>query len=99
MDTTSATVATETAPRFRCGEAVRYIALHYSEPLTLALVAEAVDLSPTYFSALFAKAMGVTYQEYLAWVRIEEAKKRDHRKLGMPDMPISGSTAQYLDRQ
>ena len=34
-------------------------------------------------------------------VRVVPSRMRswDHRKLGMPDMPISGSTAQYLGRQ
>ena len=34
-------------------------------------------------------------------VRVVPSRQRswDHRKLGMPDMPISGSTAQYLGQQ
>lgn len=55
-------------------EAVRHIALHYGQPLTLETVARVCGLSPTYFSSLFAKTMGVHYQEYLARVRVEEAK-------------------------
>lgn len=55
-------------------EAVHFMALHYSEPLTLAMVAKKVSLSPTYLSALFTKTMGMSYQEYLARIRIEEAK-------------------------
>ena len=33
-------------------------------------------------------------------VRVVPARTRswDHRKLGMPDMPVSGSTAQYLNK-
>ncbi len=33
-------------------------------------------------------------------VRVRETRRRswDHRKLGMPDMPVGGSTAQYLDQ-
>ena len=33
-------------------------------------------------------------------VRVDVSRTRswDHRKLGMPDMPISGSTAQYLNQ-
>lgn len=42
MDTTtvtSATVATETAPRFRCGEAVRYIGPDAEQPVNRSVLA------------------------------------------------------------
>jgi len=29
-------------------------------------------------------------------VDVERIRSWDHRKLGMPEMPVSGSTAQYL---
>jgi len=33
-------------------------------------------------------------------VRVVESRRRswDHRKLGMPAVPLGGSTAQYLDQ-
>jgi two-component system, response regulator YesN len=55
--------------------AMRYIAQHYFEPLSLEHVAEQVRLSPAYFSGLFRRAVGVGFSEYLNRVRIEESKR------------------------
>lgn len=55
--------------------AVGYIAKHYSEPLTLIAVAGKVNLSPTYFSAQFHKAVGMGFKAYLNRVRVEESKR------------------------
>ena len=65
--------------------AVRHIARHYAEPLTLAQLAETAGLSPSYFSALFVKVMGVSLREYINHVRVEEAK----RLLTATDYPLS----------
>ena len=60
-------------------------ARHYAEPLTLAQLAETAGLSPSYFSALFVKVMGVSLREYINHVRVEEAK----RLLTATDYPLS----------
>jgi hypothetical protein len=31
--------------------------------------------------------------------QLEEAKKRDHRKLGQDPMPLAGTTAQYIGEE
>lgn len=56
-------------------KAVTYIAEHYAQPLTLEVVAGAAGLSPSYFSALFRKHMGIGLKEYIGKVRIEESKR------------------------
>ena len=56
-------------------KALRYMADHYSEHLELAQVAEYVQLSPSYFSALFHQTVGVSFREQLCRIRVEESKR------------------------
>jgi AraC-like DNA-binding protein len=56
-------------------EAVRqYIEEHYREPLTRDSVAKAFYISPNYLSHLFQKSGGIGLNEYLNYVRLEQAK-------------------------
>jgi AraC-like DNA-binding protein len=48
---------------------------HVSEPLTLARVAHAAGFAPGYFSRLFKKEEGVTFERYLSRLRVERGKK------------------------
>lgn len=57
-------------------EAQDYIARHYREPLTLADVAEKVNLNPVYFSNIFKKETGSNFTDYVHEQRLEIAKKR-----------------------
>ena len=65
--------------------AVRYISQYYHQPLTLAHVAGIAGLSPSYFSALFGRVMGIHYREYVNRIRVDEAK----RLLTATDYPLS----------
>jgi AraC-like DNA-binding protein len=56
------------------GQARLYISEHQNQDLSLKSVAAAVNLSAGYFSELFKKSIGLTFIEYLARVRIEQAK-------------------------
>lgn len=56
-------------------QAIRLAAGQFREKLTLADVAEMVQLSPSYFSRLFKQEMGTSFSEYLADLRLGEAKK------------------------
>jgi len=57
-------------------DAKRYIGQNYADPeLTLAKVAEFVNLSPSYVSQLFKRTDNCTFTEYLNHVRIEQAKR------------------------
>jgi AraC-like DNA-binding protein len=51
-----------------------YIAEHQGEELSLAQVAQAVNMSAFYFCKTFKKATGMTFTEYLARVRVEKVK-------------------------
>ncbi len=61
---------------YKIAKAQDYILKHYQESITLQQLADLVEMSPTYFSALFKKTVGVTYLQYLAEVRMEQARRR-----------------------
>ncbi|MGZ5127598.1 MAG: helix-turn-helix domain-containing protein [Xanthobacteraceae bacterium] len=52
-----------------------YIEEHYAEHVTLATMADLVDLSPFYFCRAFKQSFGVPPRRYLARRRIERAKQ------------------------
>lgn len=54
-------------------DALRYIAQNYALPITLEEVAENINLSPTYLSKKFRKVTGVTFKEYVNYIRIKQA--------------------------
>lgn len=56
-------------------KALQYIHKHYSEELPLETVASHIEISPTYFSGLFRKQVGVTYIQYLQTFRINKAMR------------------------
>lgn len=57
-------------------KAKRYIYDNYHlDDICLKSVASAVNLSPTYFSALFKKDVGMNFIDYLTNVRIDKAKE------------------------
>lgn len=53
---------------------IQYIQLNYGEQLTLKGIADLVYLSPSYFSRLFKEDTGMTFVEYLSFVRVQKAK-------------------------
>lgn len=56
-------------------QAVRYIYEHIGENLSLGDVARHVNVSATYFSAVFKKEIGVNFKQYITMLKIEMAKK------------------------
>jgi len=54
--------------------AIQFIQMNYGYSLTLKQVADQVYLSPSYFSRLFKEEVGMTFVEYLSFVRVEKAK-------------------------
>jgi YesN/AraC family two-component response regulator len=56
-------------------KAINYINSHFSENITLGAVADEVYLSHAYFSRLFKSETGMTFSEYVNYVRVEESKK------------------------
>ena len=62
-----------------------YIAEHYTEPITLDVLAEKLSLNKFYLQKLFRKYTGSTPNEYLMRVRIQHVKEL----LSSTDYPIS----------
>lgn len=56
-------------------EAREYIAENYTKDISMMELAEKFYVSPYYFSHLFKKKTGNTFQNYLTCMRIEKAKK------------------------
>lgn len=54
-------------------DTLSYIAQNYRLPLTLEEVAAQINLSPTYLSKKFRKTTGVTFKEYVNYIRIKQA--------------------------
>lgn len=59
----------------RLRRAIEYIYNNYAKDLSLSEIAEAAFLSEYHFAHLFKKLTGITPNNYLAIVRIEQAKK------------------------
>jgi two-component system response regulator YesN len=55
-------------------KAMEYIEQHYNEELSAQKVAEAVYLSPNYFSHIFKKIRKESFTDYLNKIRVEKAK-------------------------
>lgn len=55
---------------------IEYIEQHYREKCTLNQIAEQADRSPIYFHDVFQDVMGMTPYEYIAKLRLDEAKRR-----------------------
>ena len=53
---------------------LNYIHTHLDRELSLAEVAEIINISPTYFASLFKQAMGVSPHQYVIQQRVERAK-------------------------
>ncbi|TMV47002.1 AraC family transcriptional regulator [Paenibacillus mesophilus] len=55
--------------------AVRYLRLHYTEPLRIEQLAQLVGVHRTHFSQAFAKKYGLAPQQFLLRLRIDRAKE------------------------
>lgn len=53
--------------------ALRYVAQNFSFAITLEDVAAEINLSPTYLSKKFKKVTGLTFKEYVNYIRIRQA--------------------------
>ena len=77
-------------------DALAYIETHYTEEaLSLNGVAEAMNVSPGYFSSLFSQKMQMTYVEYVTNRRMERARQL-LRETGMHTAEVAALTG-YRD--
>ncbi len=68
-------------------KATLYIRQHYAEKITLENISKMVFLSPAYFSRIFKKEIGITFNSFLNNVRIEKSKDLlKNNKLKMVDI-------------
>lgn len=59
---------------FRITKVIRYIAMNYSERITVKSMADMVNLNPTYFGGLFHQTTGTSLNHYLTQIRIKNAE-------------------------
>lgn len=64
---------------------IRYLNEHYMEDISQQMLAERAFLSPSYFSRLFQKKIGITFSEYLTNIRLSHAVS----KLSRTDLTIT----------
>lgn len=65
----------------RMEEILRFVQMHWAEPITLAQLAASHFLSESYLSRLFHKCLDMTFTDYLVSVRLEHAEA-DLRRTG-----------------
>ncbi len=53
--------------------AKEFICTHYRESISLAIVADTLNVNPSYLSDLFHKSMGEPYTKFLTRIRMEQA--------------------------
>lgn len=66
-------------------KAKQFINENYMRQIALEEVAEAIELSPAYFSTVFKKEIGINFSDYLISCRIEAAKE----KLKNGNLPVN----------
>lgn len=66
-------------------KALMYIQHHFRQPMTLEDAADQAHLSSNYFSELFHKSVGCTFQQYLQRLRLEFA----HALLQSSELPVT----------
>lgn len=80
--------------------ALAYVEEHYTdESLSLNEVADATNVSPNYFSAMFSQEMGQTFIEYVTKLRMEKAKQlllEDGIKSGDVGPMVGYKNSQYF---
>ena len=59
----------------RVEQIVQFIDSHYDEVLSLEILSDALNLSPTYISKLFSKSMDMGLHQYINHVRLQHAKE------------------------
>lgn len=72
-------------PPHQLRQVLDYLDAHLAKEITLAELAELVDISPFHFSRLFKQSLGVSPYQYLLQQRIERAKQL----LKQTDQPIT----------
>ena len=59
----------------RVEQVIQYMAEHYTEPITLAMLSRAAQISPSYLGNIFKEVTGKTPVDYLIGIRVKQAKE------------------------
>jgi len=59
---------------YRISRVINFITAHYSEHITVKMMAEMVNLNSTYFGVLFRQTMGMSLNQYLIHTRVTNAE-------------------------
>ena len=86
----------------RMTEIVEYIKEHYSDPnISATSTADFFHLNASYLSRIFKKMMGISFSDYLQWIRVEEAKElMKNKKLSVREISelVGYSGVQTMNR-
>jgi AraC family transcriptional regulator len=83
-------------------QAIDYIHTHLDRDLSLAELASAINISPTYFASLFKQAMGISTHQYVIQQRVEQAKmmlKRTDLAIADIALQVGFSSQSHLTQQ
>ncbi|MDR2478342.1 MAG: helix-turn-helix domain-containing protein [Treponema sp.] len=58
----------------RIAKVIRYMTLHYSEHISVKMMADMVGLNPTYFGVLFRQESSLSFNRYLIQIRVKNAE-------------------------
>jgi AraC-like DNA-binding protein len=59
----------------RIAKSIRYLSAHFSERITVKMLADMANMHPTYFGILFKKKTGMSFNRYLIQTRVQKAEK------------------------
>jgi AraC-like DNA-binding protein len=59
----------------RIAKSIRYLSAHFSERITVKMMADMANIHPTYFGILFKKKTGMSFNRYLIQTRVQKAEK------------------------
>ncbi|WP_242042364.1 AraC family transcriptional regulator [Leptolyngbya sp. FACHB-541] len=83
-------------------QAIDYIQTHLDRDLSLAEVADVINISPTYFASLFKQAMGISPHQDGIQQRVEKAKlmlKRTNLAIADLALQVGFSSQSHLTQQ
>ena len=82
----------------KISHAVEFMEKHYMQDISVAQLAERLDMTPNYFSKLFHEGTGQTFSAYLSMLRINQAKRILSTRLDIPVKDIALMVGYFSSR-